>query len=333
MGTTTEASTGSIRQFAVGMSGVATSAFGLYSAYDRVHQSEIMLDRANLMVRTSTKAVEDAQANLTKAVADHGPASDEAKTATETLSIAQDRLELSNERADEAQNNVNKTMLSIALMVIPSTITMVDSLSRAWNNLPDVTGLLTQMSTRIASVGISASTAAIGVGAFVGGFLTGYTVITQFGDAMGPVGRAILAIVPAIIAAAAAVWMLQEGITLGVATAALVAAGIAVGAMVANLQGYGNPIGLAEGGILNRRTVVYAGEAGPEIYMPLDQYEAQRAQDASAAPANGSPAQVVNVDVGGMHFYGDIADASFIDKAADETVNRLSDALYRRIGQ
>ena len=188
------------------------------------------------------------------------------------------------------------------------------------------------MSTKIAATGISASTAAIGVGAFVGGFALGYLIISQFGDALGPVGRAIMAVVPAIIAAAAAVWMLQEGITLGVATVALVAAGLAVGAMVANLSGYGNALGLAEGGVLTKKTLVYAGEAGPEIYMPLTQYEAQRSKDQAAA-GNNWPAQVVNIDLGGMHFYGDIADASFLDKAADETSNRLSDALYRRIGQ
>ncbi len=111
--------------------------------------SEISLDRANLMVKTSNKAVEDAELSLTKAVQDHGPASDEAKKAEEALSIARDRLQLITERQDEAENNVNKTMMSTALMVIPTAITMVDSLSRAWNNIPDITGLLTQCRPRL----------------------------------------------------------------------------------------------------------------------------------------------------------------------------------------
>src|SRR5665647_3389389 len=97
MGQAVQESTASTKQLALGMSGVATSAFGLYNAYDRVHMSEITLDRANLMVKTSTKSVEDAELNLTKAVQDHGPASDEAKAAEENLSIARDRLQLSTE--------------------------------------------------------------------------------------------------------------------------------------------------------------------------------------------------------------------------------------------
>ena len=122
---------------------------------------------------------------------------------------------------------------------------MVDSLGRAWKNFPDMTGVLKTLGTNVSDVGSKASLAAIGVGSFVGGFTLGVTVIKQFGDHLGPVGRALMVVVPAIIAAAAAVWMLQEGITLGVATAALVASGVAVGAMVANLQSYGNVAGLA----------------------------------------------------------------------------------------
>ncbi len=83
-------------------------------------------------------------------------------------------------------------------------------------------------------VGNKALIASVSVAGFVGGFVVGYEAITQFGDALGPAGRALMVIVPAIIAAAAAVWMLMEGLTLGTATIALVASGIAVGAMVAN---------------------------------------------------------------------------------------------------
>ena len=331
-----EQSSGSLRDFTVGASGAATAGFNFYNAIDRVHESEISLDRANLMVRSSTKSVEDAHRAVTVAISLHGAGSQEAQKAEETLSIAEDRLTLSNEKAEQAQDNVNKSMMSAALQVIPSTITMVDSLSRVWKNFPDMTGVLETLGGNITMVGNKALIASVSVAGFVGGFVVGYEAITQFGDALGPAGRALMVIVPAIIAAAAAVWMLQEGITLGVATVALVAAGLAVGAMVANLQNYGNGLGqgskvpaMAGGGVVESPTFALVGEAGPEIVMPLNQYEAQRPKGSSL---DANIPQQVSIDLGGMHFYGDIADSKFLEKAAIYTADKISEAVNLRRG-
>ena len=77
----------------------------------------------------------------------HGVNSQEAKAASDALSIAQDRLTLADERAQQAQENVNKSIMSAALQVIPTSITMVDSLSKAWKNFPDVSALLARISS------------------------------------------------------------------------------------------------------------------------------------------------------------------------------------------
>ena len=176
VGATTEQNTASMRSFATGLSGAATASFSLYSAIDRIEQSQIRADRANLMVHSSTKAVDDAQRALSDAVSKYGPASDEAQAASERYSIAQERLAVSHDQADQAQQNVSQAIMASALQVIPTSITMVDSLSKAWNNFPDVSSLLTKISTRVADVGISAKTAAIGVAAFMGGFLIADTI-------------------------------------------------------------------------------------------------------------------------------------------------------------
>jgi len=47
-----------LKDVVTGFSGVATSAFNLYNAYDRVTTSEVALDRANLVVKTSAKQIE-----------------------------------------------------------------------------------------------------------------------------------------------------------------------------------------------------------------------------------------------------------------------------------
>ncbi len=168
VGANTKQNTASMRDFTTGISGVATASFSLYGAYDRVNESEISLDRSNLMVKTSTKSVEDAQRTLSKAITEHGANSQEASSASDALSIAQDRLVLANERAQQAQENVNKSIMAGALQIIPTSITMVDSLARAWKNFPDVSALLTKISSGVANVGISAKTAAIGVDGFHG---------------------------------------------------------------------------------------------------------------------------------------------------------------------
>ena len=48
VGVTTEQNTASMRSFATGLSGAATASFSLYSAIDRIEQSQIRADRANL---------------------------------------------------------------------------------------------------------------------------------------------------------------------------------------------------------------------------------------------------------------------------------------------
>ena len=48
-----------------------------------------------------------------------GSNSQEAKSASDSLRIAQDRLTLADERAQQAQDNVNKSIMSAALQIIP----------------------------------------------------------------------------------------------------------------------------------------------------------------------------------------------------------------------
>jgi hypothetical protein len=232
---------------------------------------------------------------------------------------------LANERSQQAQENVNKSMMSAALQIVPTSITMVDSLSRAWKNFPDMTGVLTTLGTNVSMVGNKALVASVSVAAFVGGFVVGYEAITQFGDALGPAGRALMVIVPGIIAAAAAVWALQEGLTLGVATVALVASGVAIGAMVANLQGYGNAIGMATGGVVSKPTFAVVGEAGPEIVMPLAQYEAQRSSSSGQTFESERVPDIINVYV-----TNNIQTEADYDLASQHTIESLNEKLAHR---
>jgi hypothetical protein len=321
----TKDSEASMKSFASGLSGVATASFSLYNAFDRVNQAELSVDRANLQVKSSTKSVDDAQRALNEAISKHGSSSDEATAASERLSLAQERLSVSNEQAQQAQDNVSKAIMASALQVIPTAITMVDGLGKAWNNLPDISGLLSNISTKIAETGITAKTAAIGTAAFFGSFLIADQLLSAIPEDMRAVAGALTASIAAIVAATVA-WMAFHGtMTVGVAVPIILAA---VGAGIAGVKA---AVALAEGGVVDRPTLALVGEAGPEIVMPLSQYE-KKMENNQSSSFRDSPQQVIQIDIGGMHFYGDIADSKFLEKAAEVTVEKMSDSLYRRIG-
>jgi len=319
VGSTTEQSTASMRSFATGLSGAATASFSLYSAIDRIEQSQIRADRANLMVHSSTKAVEDAQRALSDAVAKYGPASDEAQAASERFSIAQERLAISHDQADQAQQNVSQAIMASALQVIPTSITMVDSLSKAWNNFPDVSGLLTKISTRVADVGISAKTAAIGVAAFMGGFLIAHTLLSAIPEDMRKIAGALTASIAAIVAATIA-WMAFHGtMTIGVAVPIILAA---VGVGIAGVKA---AVAMAEGGVVNRPTLILAGEAGPEIVEPLARYEARKTFENTTSSQ--IPQQVIPVTINLV-----VYEEADYEKAKEKVLDGISEAYARQRG-
>jgi hypothetical protein len=319
VGATTEQSTASMRSFATGLSGAATASFSLYSAIDRIEQSQIRADRANLMVHSSTKAVEDAQRALSDAVAKYGPASDEAQAASERYSIAQERLAISHDQADQAQQNVSQAILASALQVIPTSIAMIDSLSKAWNNFPDVSGLLTKISTRVADVGISAKTAAIGVAAFMGGFLIADTLLSAIPEDMRKIAGALTASIAAIVAATIA-WMAFHGtMTIGVAVPIILAA---VGVGIAGVKA---AVAMAEGGVVNRPTLILAGEAGPEIVEPLARYEARKTFENTTSSQ--IPQQVIPVTINLV-----VYEEADYEKAKEKVLEGISEAYARQRG-
>jgi phage-related protein len=125
-----EQMTTNLRGVVTGFSGVATSAFALYNAYDRVQDMTVSVDRAQLTLHTTLNSLQNAQEKYNEAVEKYGADSEQAADAAETLELAQERYEVAVERADMLQGNLNETMVSSALMVVPSLINMVDSLDK-----------------------------------------------------------------------------------------------------------------------------------------------------------------------------------------------------------
>ena len=116
--------------------------------------------------------------------------------------------------------------------------------------MPDMSGLLTKISDGVGNVGISAKTAAIGVAAFMGGFLVADTILGAIPEDMRAIAGALTASIAAIVAATVA-WMAFHGtMTIGVAVPIILAA---VGVGIAGVKA---AVALAEGGIVTKPTSV-----------------------------------------------------------------------------
>jgi len=135
----------SMKDLVVGFSGVATSAFSLYAAYDRVADMQVSINRANLQVKSSLNSVEDAQRRYNATVEKYGSASEEANAAAKDLQLAQERYQVATERAEMMQGNLNEAIMQSALTVIPSLITMIANISAdsdSWNKIKEASIIL-----------------------------------------------------------------------------------------------------------------------------------------------------------------------------------------------
>lgn len=134
----------SVKDTALSFNNMAAAGMALYMSVDRVQEANLRLDRANLMVQRSNEGVERAQTAYNLALSRFGVNSTEAKDAADKLTLAEEAHRIAIERADQAQNNVNQTMMQAALSVVPSLITMVKSAHDAFKGFEGATSLLTR---------------------------------------------------------------------------------------------------------------------------------------------------------------------------------------------
>jgi hypothetical protein len=335
----------STRDLVTGFSGVATSAFSLYNAYDRVADMQLNVDRANLQVKQSNNSMEDAQRRVTstseilekaqkatyEATIKYGAGSKQSaealakeETATRNneaakadLELAQERLTVAQDRAEQVQDNMNEAMIQSALQVIPTTITMVDSLSKAWKNFPDMSKTLSGVAAKVSEVGITAKTAALGVAAFMGGFLIADTVLNAIPEDMRAIAGALTATIAAIVAATVA-WMAFHGtMTVGVAVPIILAA---VGVGIAGIKA---AVGMAEGGIVRKPTLALLGESGPEAVIPLNSI--------GVSVLSSSESQTQNITINPVINIGNISGDIELPRVTESVSRGIFEALRRRI--
>jgi hypothetical protein len=258
--------TASARDAAVGFSGMATAGFVLYGALDRIGDMQVAVDRANYMVKVSTNAVEKAQLDYNAAVTKYGPDSAEAKAKAEELSLAQEKLQISTDRARMTQDNQNEAMMGAALTVVPSMITMVSNLHRTFESFA---GLKTSFVSRVGDMTISLKAnagawtsvfmAMAGIGLIIGAFTSSSIELRVALAALGAV----------LVVLAIRQWAMNSAAAFGVIVSSwglmtwVVIAAIAAAALVAAAALTYTPA--AKGGIFRGPTTVLVGEAGREL--------------------------------------------------------------------
>jgi len=186
----------SAKNLVMGFSGLATSAFSLYNAYDKVADMQLSVDRANLQVKTSANSVEDAQRKLNIAIEKYGADSEQAKVAADDLSLAQERYQVSVDRAQMVQDNMNEAMVSSALTVIPTVITAIGSLATIKASWTAITGGVTAAQTALGgALNFLAANPIVlvvtAIGLIVAALIAAYNACPPFRDAVNAIGKAL----------------------------------------------------------------------------------------------------------------------------------------------
>ena len=233
----------SFTQSALAANNVATSAMSLYNAYDSLSTKQLAVDKATQAVtkakfaeEKATQALEDANFKLRTAedavyialqtFGADSPQWEEANNklseakgkvalADENLAIKSEQTRLATEQETQAQNNLEKGYVQMALTVLPSMITMITSLqgatgllTAAKTGLSSITGLLTGATTT-QSVANGVQTATTGTLTAATGAQTAAT--TALGGAMSFLAaNPIVLIIAAIAALALGLYYLYE---------------------------------------------------------------------------------------------------------------------------
>ncbi|MEM2177027.1 MAG: hypothetical protein QXN34_06845 [Archaeoglobaceae archaeon] len=182
----TEISWKETKQAITTFSQFATSAFALYSIIDNLADSQINLQRAQLLVHQSLKALEDAQKRYNDAVEKYGEASPQAEEALKNLQLAQERYNYALEKAELIQSNFVEQGIKAAIMVIPTFVSLIDSVVKAkeaW--------VVVQHALNAAMAANPIGLIITAIGALISILVIAYQTCEPFRNAVNEVGRVL----------------------------------------------------------------------------------------------------------------------------------------------
>jgi hypothetical protein len=171
---------GSMKGLALGMSQTMTSAFSLYQSFDNIEKKQYALEKATLASKKATEAVDQAQKDYNETVEKYGADSAEAQDALDKLNLSKEAAALADEREKISQNNVNDSMMTAGLTVIPGVISGIDGLTRTWKTFSglDPAGLAGKLKDAFSGLGSDKIGILAGVGFGFGSVLTTFKALT-----------------------------------------------------------------------------------------------------------------------------------------------------------
>jgi hypothetical protein len=267
----------SYADLALGLNQTVVAGFSLYSQFDDLEKKELQVERAAQNVEKATQSMKDAQDRYNTAVQKYGKDSPQAIDALQDYQLAQEDARLATESLEIKQGDLNQAQTTAYLTVIPSVISGLDGINRAWKTMKDmdlstelgkVKGALGELGSdkagTLASVGLGVGALAVAWGAFntksedtrialsllAGGLVAAaaaqwiWNAATAFGIGLTGVGLALVA-----VAGSAAAIVYAASATYGSSTDASVAASnqAAIDQSVTNGQAQSTAVTAADG--------------------------------------------------------------------------------------
>jgi len=215
----------SIKTTALAATQAASAAMALYAAYDNVGDASLAMEKANLRAEKSEVAATEAQVKYNEAIEKYGADSPEALAAQSDYQLALETSELATETAKDAQDNYNEKVLMAGVTLIPTVVSGIDGMSKAWKglsqvdvigNLDGITGSLRKNKSAMLSLGA-------GMGAMA-------TIWMAFNTDSEETRAAMSILSGALIAAASAQWVLNAATAFGLSLTGVGVALVAVAA-------------------------------------------------------------------------------------------------------
>lgn len=128
----------SMRDLAVGMSGVLTSGIALYGMYYQIESAQIAVAAATKEVHESNVTVAEYQKRLNRLIAEGKTGSEEYSLVVERIRVNEELLAVKKDRLRMAQQDVTRSYIYAAATVVPSLITAVSNLKGVYTALTAV---------------------------------------------------------------------------------------------------------------------------------------------------------------------------------------------------
>jgi hypothetical protein len=212
VGTASQGSSMGLQNSVVAMNSAALSGATLYMAVDRVENSQVALDRANLNVQKSTNSVQSAQEAYNSALASGDP--QKTADALAKLQTAQDSLSVAQERVGVAERSNQSAWIMSALTVIPSVVAIIGvltsmqeagTLAKIASTVASGAESAAQWAQVLATEAATAATAALdavmdanpimlvvlAIAAITAALIYAYNVCPPFRDAINEIGKVL----------------------------------------------------------------------------------------------------------------------------------------------